>query len=131
MSEPHERIAEVYVHMYDFLLDYAEIALSNHALAEEAVQETFEIACQKQEELSKCSRPEAWVLNRMKTVIANQKRDRVADSNLLQRLAIVISRADCPGLFLSSELKWAERALGVGATCASWARFAVRFGGMQ
>ena len=38
-------IEKLYYEMYDLLLGYAQWALENDALAEEAVQETFQTAC--------------------------------------------------------------------------------------
>ena len=92
MPELNERIAELYLRMYDFLLDYAQVNLGSHALAEEAVQETFEIACQRQEELFSSVRPEGWILNRLKNVMDNTKRNREADNNLIHRYTSVYYR---------------------------------------
>lgn len=85
MDQENEIISELYLRLYDFLLDYAEASLKNRAQAEEAVQETFQIACQKREELCAVKHPEGWILNQMKTVLLNTLRDREADSELLQR----------------------------------------------
>lgn len=76
MSQPNEVITELYMRMYDFLLDYAEIRLENYSLAEEAVQETFKIACLKQDALCNGVRPEGWLVNTLKNVISNMRRNQ-------------------------------------------------------
>jgi DNA-directed RNA polymerase specialized sigma24 family protein len=50
-SDQRSRIEQLYTEMYDFLIHYAVSALKNESLAEEAVQETFRIACAKPEAL--------------------------------------------------------------------------------
>jgi len=44
-AQQHREIEKLYVEMYELLLAYARSSLKNEALAEEAVQETFRIAC--------------------------------------------------------------------------------------
>lgn len=85
MTEANEQIAQLYLHMYDFLLDYAQASLDSLSLAEEAVQETFEIACQKQDALFGSGYPEGWILDKLKGVIASIKKCRETDNSLLQR----------------------------------------------
>lgn len=73
----HE-IESLYLRMYDMLLVYAKANLENNVLAEEAVQETFVIACRKPEALCSSERPEGWLVNTLKYVIRNMKRQRAA-----------------------------------------------------
>ena len=54
-AEQRKEIEQLYMQMYDMLTAYARSSLSEEALAEEAVQETFRIACQKPEDL--CDSP--------------------------------------------------------------------------
>lgn len=54
MGQKKNRDAEIeqlYREMFDSLIAYAACSLRNYSLAEEAVQETFRIACAKQDEL--------------------------------------------------------------------------------
>ena len=44
-AEQRKKIEQLYMQMYDMLTAYARSSLSEEALAEEAVQETFRIAC--------------------------------------------------------------------------------------
>ena len=66
-----DEIEELYVKQYDMLLPYAMRMLKNDALAEEAVQETFRIACQKADVLYECANKEGWLLITLKNVILN------------------------------------------------------------
>ena len=50
-EEQRKLISELYLEMFDKLIVYAHSSLENDALAEEAVQETFRIACQSPEKL--------------------------------------------------------------------------------
>ena len=88
MSQPNEVVTELYLNMYDFLLDFAERRLGNHSLAEEAVQETFRIAWMKQDELCKSVRPKGWLTNTLKNVISNMRRNQeTADRVMREYLA--------------------------------------------
>ena len=51
-------IERLYLQMYAMLFEYARASLSSDALAEEAVQDTFHIACQKPDELFSSPNPE-------------------------------------------------------------------------
>ena len=53
------------------LLEYAESNLHNHALAEEAVQQAFEIACKKIEDFQSSPNPEGWIFNAVYFVVCN------------------------------------------------------------
>ena len=55
------------------LLEYAEKALANHDMAEDAVQQAFEIACQKIEDFQNSPSPEGWIFKALKFVISNMK----------------------------------------------------------
>lgn len=75
-AEQRKEIEQLYMQMYDMLTAYARSALSEEALAEEAVQETFRIACQKPEDLCDSPNPKGWLVNTMKFTIQNTKRSR-------------------------------------------------------
>lgn len=53
---------------------YANSALDDCHLAEEAVQEAFRIACSKPQDVIMSSNPYGWMLNVLKNVIRNMKR---------------------------------------------------------
>ena len=52
---------------------YAENALGNHAMAEDAVQLAFEIGWRKIEDFQNCPKPEGWIFNSLKFVVSNMK----------------------------------------------------------
>lgn len=86
-------IERLYLQMYNLLFGYARSSLPNDALAEEAVQETFRIACQKPESICTSPRPEGWLVNTLKYVISNMERSRLtADRILKEYYALQISR---------------------------------------
>lgn len=69
--EQHQLIEQLYLKMFDVLMAYACSALQSHAQAEEAVQETFRIACQKVDALSESENPEGWLVNTVRNVVRN------------------------------------------------------------
>ena len=75
-SDQRQRIEEFYLQMYDLLMIYARNALDNESLAEEAIQETFRIACTKPEDLIFSPNPKGWIINTLKYTIQNMKRSR-------------------------------------------------------
>ena len=66
-----KEIDRLYLQMYSMLFEYARSSLSSDALAEEAVQDTFIIACQKPEALCESPNPEGWLVNTLKNVLSN------------------------------------------------------------
>lgn len=84
METNHKRLIEcLYLEMYDMLLAYARSAVDEESLAEEAVQETFLIACQKATELSHSPNPKGWLIKALKYTICNLKRSRAAAGRIL------------------------------------------------
>ena len=71
-----EKISELYMQMLNPLLIYAKTVLQSAGLAEEAVQETFMIACQKPESLLASQNPKGWLVLTLKNVIRNQQRTK-------------------------------------------------------
>lgn len=69
-------IEKLYMEMFDMLMAYARASLENEALAEEAVQETFRIACIKPDDLMTCPNPKGWIINTLKYTIQNSRRSR-------------------------------------------------------
>lgn len=76
-------IERLYFELFEQMRIYACSALENEALAEEAVQETFRIACMKPEQLCDCPNPKGWLFNTLKYVIQNTRKIRNRASNLI------------------------------------------------
>ena len=83
-QEQYNRINELYLKMYDKMLDYAYVNIKNHALAQEAVQDTFEIACKDPGKLLSSPSPEGWLMKAVYNTIRNTIRARNADKKLLE-----------------------------------------------
>lgn len=87
-----KEIDHLYLQMYPLLFEYARSSLSNDALAEEAVQDAFIIACQKAEALCNSPNPEGWLVNALKNVLSNTIRSQnIARRILLDYFASNIS----------------------------------------
>ena len=71
-----KKIEVLYFEMYDMLMTYARCSFDEESLAEEAVQETFQIACQKPDKLCESLNPKGWLVNTLKYTICNMKRSR-------------------------------------------------------
>ena len=71
-----ERMEQLYREMFPKLYLYAVRILSQPLLAEEAVQNTFCIACERREKLFGSSNPQGWLMNTLKNVIRNMQRER-------------------------------------------------------
>ena len=74
--EYSRKIEQLYLEMYDMLISYARCSFEGESLAEEAVQETFQIACQKSDQLCESANPKGWLVNTLKFTIRNMKRSR-------------------------------------------------------
>ncbi|MGB8455945.1 MAG: sigma-70 family RNA polymerase sigma factor [Anaerocolumna sp.] len=83
-NNQRDDIEKLYQEMFYSMLAYAQNALNGRALAEEAVQDTFRIACAKAENLLSSPNPKGWLLNTLKHVIRNTIRSRA----YLNRLVI-------------------------------------------
>lgn len=69
-------IESLYKEMFYPLSAYAQSALNDRSLAEEAVQDTFRIACAKANDFLSSPNPRGWLLNTLKYVIKNTVRSR-------------------------------------------------------
>lgn len=58
------------------LFIYARSALKDSNLAEEAVQDTFRIACDKLDQVTGSKNPAGWLMNTLKNVIRNMEKSR-------------------------------------------------------
>lgn len=76
-------IEQLYMEMYDMLITYARCSLQENGLVEEAVQETFRIACQKPEELQRSPNPKGWLVTVLKNTIRNIKHNRATAQRIL------------------------------------------------
>lgn len=86
MNPEYSKIIEqLYLDMYDMLITYARCSFQEESLAEEAVQETFQIACQKPEKLCESVNPKGWLVNTLKFTILNMKRNREHARQILSR----------------------------------------------
>ena len=81
----HDLIEELYLEMYDMLLSYSYSIFKEMSLAEESVQETFRIACQKPEDVFKSQNPKGWLVNTLKFTIRNIKRNQESGQQILTR----------------------------------------------
>lgn len=86
--EYSEIIEQLYIEMYDKLLIYARCSFEEESLAEEAVQETFQIACLKPDKLYESLNPRGWLVNTLKFTIRNMKRSRENARQLLSNYLI-------------------------------------------
>ena len=77
-------IEELYLEMYDKLMVYARVNLDSESLAEEAVQETFRIACQKPDSICSSENPQGWLVNTLKNTIRNMKSSRVIAKRIVE-----------------------------------------------
>lgn len=73
-QEDRDYVEEIYRRRFASLYSYALSALSTPTLAEEAVQETFQIASSKIEVLRKSENPEGWITLTHKNVVRNTVR---------------------------------------------------------
>ncbi len=76
-------IEQQYREMYLPLSIYARSALGSRALAEEAVQDTFRIACAKVNDFISSGNPSGWLMVTLKHVIRNMNRTRARLSSLI------------------------------------------------
>ena len=87
-----EQIERLYFELFAQMTAYAGSVLKNRALAEEAVQETFRIACMKPESLCASPNPKGWLLLTLKNVLHNTVRS-VASANIAPGFIISNKRA--------------------------------------
>ena len=78
-------IEELYLEMFDKMMAYARCSLSNESLAEEAVQETFRIACQKPDQLCQSVNPRGWLVQTLKYTICNIQSSQATAKRILEK----------------------------------------------
>lgn len=82
-GEQNQRLEQLYRETYLPLFIYARNALQDEHLAEEAVQDTFRIACGKQSAVFQSGNPAGWLMNTLKYVIQNMQRSRARLNRLV------------------------------------------------
>ena len=83
IAEYSSQIEALYLELYDKMIVYAESALGSRPLAEEAVQETFRIACQKPQSVCTSPNPQGWVFNALKFTIKSMRSNQASAKYLL------------------------------------------------
>lgn len=76
----------LFIETHDSLLAYAKSSLGSYELAEDAVQETFCIACRKPEALLNSKSQMGWLLQTLRYVILNMKHAEVRLEDKSNRL---------------------------------------------
>ena len=84
-AEQSHMIEELYLEMFDKMMAYACCSFDNESLAEEAVQETFRIACQKPEQLCQSVNPRGWLVQTLKYTICNIQSSRATAKKLVEK----------------------------------------------
>lgn len=87
-AEQQKQISDLYFEMFDKLMIYARSSLENDALAEEAVQETFRIACQHPDKLCESPNPQGWLVLTLKNTIRNIMSNRASAERLIEKYLI-------------------------------------------
>lgn len=94
-----KEIDRLYLKLYEMLFEYARSSLASDALAEEAVQDTFAIACQKPEKLCESTNPEGWLVVTLKNVLSNIKRKQ----NIARRILLEYFAANVDDISVSDD----------------------------
>lgn len=87
-AEQNRMIEKLYLEMFDKMMVYAHCSLENEALAEEAVQEAFRIACQKPEELCGSADPQGWLVQTLKYTVCNIRHSRATAKRIVEEYLI-------------------------------------------
>ena len=82
-AEQDQFFTKIYKERRKPLLMYAESNLHNHALAEEAVQQAFEIACRKIDDFYSSPNPEGWIFNAVRFVVCNMASRQRTESRVI------------------------------------------------
>ncbi len=83
-----EILEQLYKTMYNGLYACAMAALRDRGLAEEAVQDTFRIACGKIDSLMASGNMQGWLMNTLKNVLRNKRKTRERYRRLIVRLIL-------------------------------------------
>lgn len=91
-AEQRQQIEALYLEMFHKLMAYARCSLDGEALAEEAVQETFRIACQKPDVLCSSDNPQGWLVLTLKNTIRNIRSNRAAAKRIVEQYLVAQAR---------------------------------------
>lgn len=84
LDENQDReLEKLYREMFHSCFIYAVNALGDESLAEEAVQDTFRIACERADRLFSSQNPKGWLIETLKNVIRNMRRTRAQISRAI------------------------------------------------
>ena len=83
--EQSKLIESLFLEMHGLLKSYALGILRDESLAEEAVQETFQVACIRPEALFESPNPKGWLVNTLKLTLRNMIRSRESSQRLLSK----------------------------------------------
>ncbi|MBQ2384389.1 MAG: sigma-70 family RNA polymerase sigma factor [Oscillospiraceae bacterium] len=112
MDEQQEHLLEtLYLQLYERLFVYARSCLGSAELAEEAVQETFRIACQVPEKLFGSPDPAGWLVLTQRNVILRFSRDRRMLRKVLEDHQALYTQETAQEPSLELMLLWADRKL--------------------
>ena len=84
-AEQSKKIEALYYEMFDKLLAYAQSNLDNESLVDEAIQETFRIACQHPERVCESPNPQGWLVNTLRNTIRNMRRNRATAKRIMEQ----------------------------------------------
>lgn len=78
--EQSQKIEQLYIAMFSRLYSVAFAVLKDKSFAEEAVQDTFRIACAKPNSVLTSPNPEGWLMNTLKHILLKIRSQRAQDS---------------------------------------------------
>lgn len=79
-----QRIEALYLQMFDRMMAYAKATLQDRAMAEEIVQDTFRIACQRPDQLCDSPSPQGWLMLALRNNVRNLLRRQEAAKRILE-----------------------------------------------
>ena len=84
MTPKQRKIIEnLYNELRPKLLSYAISALPSVSQAEEAIQDAFQIACQKADDVISSPNPQGWIFITLKNVVSNERKQRLRDTKII------------------------------------------------
>lgn len=87
--EHRVQIEALYLEMFHKLMLYARCNVDGEALAEEAVQEAFRIACQQPEKLCESPNPQGWLMVTLRNTISNMRKNRETAKRITEQYLLV------------------------------------------
>lgn len=96
--EQDRKITKLYFEMFQSLFHTARNVLKDSAFAEEAVQDTFRIACANPDACLGSPNPQGWLYEVLKNVIRNMQRSLERRQKLADRLIAIAEQEseECP-----------------------------------